>query len=281
MAITGCEIRGMTPADLDAVSETTLAGGFGDRREFFRMAMAVPDCRPVVAVLGTRIVGTGLAAIHGSAGWVGVIFVVPELRGHGLGRALTEAACTLLETAGCASLVLVATELGRPVYDRLGFREQTRYHMFGAEPLGTAPTPPAGSTLRPVRPNDIDALATLDRLATGEDRRPLVERYADGGWLIESDGRLHGGFLLPTVRGNAALIASRPEDAACLLDLHRHLTPAGGRAWAGLLSENEAGRRLLAELGWTEWKSFPRMVRGPEPEWQPSMIWGQFNHAMG
>ena len=280
--MTAFEIREMTGADVDAVGEVTAAGGFGDRREFFRLAVALSSCRPIVAIADGRPIGTGLGAIHGVAGWVGVIFVTPERRGEGIGRALTEAVCDILDGAGCRSLVLVATELGRPVYDRLGFREQTRYHMHPGEPLNEAPAPPPGTSIRPILPSDLDAIAALDRQVSGEDRRPLIEAYSGNGWLIEDPG-VTGlrGFLLPTHRGNAALIAPRGEDALCLADLHRHLIPKDGRAWAGLPTENELGRRFLAARGWTEWRSFPRMVRGPEPEWKPEMIWGQFNHAMG
>jgi GNAT superfamily N-acetyltransferase len=285
------EILEMTSNDVDGVGDMTAAGGFGDRREFFRMAVEMPDCRPILAVSEGRPIGTGLGAIHGDVGWVGVIFVAPELRGRGIGRALTVAACDILQDAGCRSLVLVATDLGRPVYDRLGFREQTRYHMYPADPLDSAPVPPPGTNLRPIRTTDIDAIAVLDRHASGEDRRPLIERFAASGWLLEdrpgagtatgtADSPLRG-YLLPTFRGNAALIAPRPEDALCLLDLHRHLLPQGGRGWAGLVTENEVGRQLLAERGTAEWRTFPRMVRGPELEWRPEAIWGQFNHAMG
>jgi GNAT superfamily N-acetyltransferase len=290
--MTTFEIRDMTAADIDDVGESTSAGGFGDRREFFRMSVGLGDSHPVVAVADGRIVGTGVGAVHGSVGWIGVVFVVPEFRCRGLGRAITEAVCNGLEGAGCRSLVLVATEMGRPVYDRLGFREQSLYHMFSGEPEAAGPLPPAGSVVRQVRPADIDAIGDLDSRATGEDRLPLIRTFTGTGWLIEGSpadpGRDRGatgagirGFLLPTTRGNAALIAARPEDAACLLDLHRHLTPEGNRAWAGLPTENEAGRRLLAERGWFPWRTFPRMIRGEQPDWQPEMIWAQFNHAMG
>jgi GNAT superfamily N-acetyltransferase len=270
----------MTAADLDAVGDTTQAGGFGDRREFFRTALALGDCRPILAVSDGRIVGTGLGSVHGSVGWIGVIFVVPELRGRGIGRALTEAVCDDLEGAGCRSLVLVATDLGRPVYERLGFRVHSEYHMFSGDPLPVAPVPPAGAILRPVRPDDVDALAALDRAATGEERRPLIEHHAGSGWLLEDATRLRG-FLLPTHRGNGALIAGAEDDALCLLNLHRHLTPADGHAWAGLPTQNEIGRRLLTEQSWFAWRTFPRMIRGDAPDWQPAMIWAQFNHAMG
>ena len=275
-------IRAMTASDLDEVAAVTEAGGFGNRRDFFRMTLSLGDCRPLLAVENGRIVGTGLGSIHGQVGWVGVIFVVPVLRGRGLGRALTEAVCSDLESAGCASLVLVATDLGRPVYEKLGFRVQTEYHMISGNPLPDAPVPPSGAVLRLIGSTDIDAVAALDREATGEDRRPLIEYFASSGWLIEGaiEGNLRG-FLLPTVRGNGAVVAPDPEDALCLLDLHRHLVPRDAHAWAGLVTEHESGRQLLVDHGWFAWRTFPRMVRGRDPEWQPSSIWGQFNHAMG
>ncbi len=281
--MTAFDIRPMTADDVEVVGEMTAAGGFGDRRAFFREAVSLSGCRPILAVADGRPIGTGLATIHGDAGWIGVIFVTPELRRQGIGRALTVAACDILEGAGCRSLVLVATDLGRPLYERLGFQERSRYHMHPGEPLEAAPVPPPGAAVRQVSAGDLDAIAALDRQATGEDRRPLIEAHAGGGWLLEDGGPAPSlrGFLLPTHRGNAALIAASPEDAVFLTDLHRHLSPEDGRAWAGLLSENEAGRRLLAGRGRTEWRSFPRMVRGPEPRWEPGMIWGQFNHAMG
>jgi predicted N-acetyltransferase YhbS len=277
--VTTLEIRDMTPADVDAVGQVTEAG-FGDRREFFRMAVALIDCRPVVATQDGRIVGTGLGAIHGDVGWIGAVFVLPELRGRGIGRALTERICEGLESAGCRSLVLVATDMGRPLYERLGFREDSLYHMFSGDPLPAAPAPPPGASLRRVEPSDLDAIAALDRTVTGEDRRPLIEYFAAFGWLLDDEPGVRG-YLLPSHRGNAALIAENEGDALCLLNLHRHLTPEGGHAWAGLPTENEIGQRLLTEQGWFAWRTFPRLVRGAPADWRPGMIWAQFNHAMG
>ena len=281
--MTAFEIRPMTLDDVDAVGEMTAAGGFRDRRDFFRRSLALSSCRPVMAVAAGQPIGTGLATIHGAVGWIGVIFVTPELRRQGIGQALTEAVCDILEEAGCRSLVLVATDLGRPLYEHLGFRETSRYHMHPGEPLDAAPVPPAGSSLRRIVPADLEAIAQLDRLATGEDRRPLIEANASGGWLLEGSDSAADlrGYLMPTHRGNGGLIAHRPEDAFCLIDLHRHLIPRDARSWAGLPAENEPGRQLLAGRGSPEWRSFPRMIRGPEPEWKPDMIWGQFSHALG
>ena len=85
--MTSFQIREMTGGDLDAVGDVTAAGNFGDRREFFRLAVALSSCRPIVAMSDGHPIGTGLGSIHGDVGWVGVIFVTPELRGRGIGRA--------------------------------------------------------------------------------------------------------------------------------------------------------------------------------------------------
>jgi GNAT superfamily N-acetyltransferase len=284
----------MSPDDLDAVGRATEAGGFGNRRAFFETALSRADCRPMIAVEGERIVATGVGAIHGSVGWIGVIFVSPDLRGRGLGTAITVAVCDTMRAAGCESLVLVATDLGRPIYARLGFRVSSEYHMFSGDSKELEPAPPPGATLRRVTAADLDRIADLDQLATGEDRRPLIEAFAGSGWLLEDEAQAGGraasdaasepllrGFLLPTTRGNAALVAPDPADAVCLLDMHRRLGPTGGHVWAGLLTENVTGRELLAERGWFAWRTFPRMVLGPDPDVNPEMIWAQFNHTEG
>jgi GNAT superfamily N-acetyltransferase len=111
----------MTAADVDEATDALLRGDWGDRRTFFAFAVAHPACDAIVAVDGDRIVGTGVGTRSGPVGWVGTVFVEAERRGAGLGTALTERICDGLEAAGCRTLALVATEQGRPLYERLRF----------------------------------------------------------------------------------------------------------------------------------------------------------------
>jgi GNAT superfamily N-acetyltransferase len=76
-----------------------------------------------VARLDGRPVGCLMIVDHERNADVEMVAVLPEARGHGiagklLGHALTDAAERGLETS-----TLVATKLGRPVYERLGFRD--------------------------------------------------------------------------------------------------------------------------------------------------------------
>src|SRR6476469_8955611 len=57
----------------------------------------------------------------GATGWIGALGVAPEARRHGLGRALTEAAIARLHARGAGTVLLFATDLGRPLYEHLGF----------------------------------------------------------------------------------------------------------------------------------------------------------------
>ncbi|HEY4634602.1 MAG TPA: GNAT family N-acetyltransferase, partial [Candidatus Limnocylindrales bacterium] len=174
-------LRPMTTADIDETTAIILADDWGDRRSWFEYTIASPACRPFVAEASDgRIAGTGVATLNGAVAWIGTIWVAPAWRGKGLGRALTEAPIAAAETAGCRTLVLVATAAGRPLYERLGFELQTWYRTMEAPGLDGASTTRASGqrVVRPWSREDLDAMSTLDAEVTGEDRRHLLEAFA-------------------------------------------------------------------------------------------------------
>ena len=58
------------------------------------------------------------------------VATVPALRRRGAGRAATLAAMSLGRERGCAIALLQTSMMGRPVYERLGFRDFGRYQVF-------------------------------------------------------------------------------------------------------------------------------------------------------
>ena len=269
----------MTVGDVDPAAEAVLRGGWGDRRAFFAFAVGHAECHPIVAVEDGAIVGTGVGTRNGAVGWVGTIFVAPERRGRGLGRALTETVVAGLEADGCRTLVLVATEQGRPLYEKLGFEVQSRYQIFVAPGLAAGPPDP---DVRAFTSADLLGAAELDRRATGEDRLHLLHSCSGDGLALadRSTGRLRGFVLRPPFRGGA-VIAPDPDDALRLLERRRVAAGLEGQARAGLLEANAAGRERLLAAGWEEAWSAVRMARGAPLTWQPAHIWGQYNFAIG
>jgi predicted N-acetyltransferase YhbS len=273
-------IRPMTPADVDPVAIAFLREDWGDRRKNLEFVTAHPETRPFVADAGGGVVGTSVLSVNGSVGWIGTVWVDPAWRRRGIGLDLTRATIEEAEGAGCRTLVLVATEAGRPLYERLGFEVQTWYRILQIDGLDGAAADPR---VRAFRAGDLDAMAALDAAATGEDRAHLLSAFAapDTARVVErADGSL-GGFVVRAPGGGGATIAPRIEDAEAILHARRATSGSAGRVRVGLLAENDAGLDRLVTLGWTESWRAPRLIRGEPLAWDPSAIWGQFNHALG
>ena len=274
----------MTAADVEPAAAAILADDWGDRRAWFEFAVAHPECRAFVAEdHDGAIVGTGIVTINGPVAWIGTIWVAPSERGRGLGRALTETPIEEAEGAGCQTFVLVATDAGQPLYERLGFTVQTWYRTMEAPGLATTPADGDGSVVRAFRPDDLGAMADLDRAATGEDRRHLLAEFAgpDTTKVVTPGQERPTGFVIRAPWGGGATIAPRADDALAILHARRLAAGPERRVRAGILLENEAGAAALIADGWTEAWRAPRLVRGRPLEWRPEQIWGQFNHALG
>ena len=274
----------MTPADIEPASQAILADDWGDRRAWFEFASTHPQCRVFVAEGDDgSILGTGVATINGPVAWIGTIWVSSAARGRGLGTALTNATIDAAEAAGARTLLLVATEAGRPLYERLGFSLQTWYVTLEAPGLGAGEETTAGPTVRAFRPADLDAMAALDRVATGEDRGHLLAAFAapDTTRVVTDRDDGPAGFVIRAPWGGGATIAPRVDDALAILRARRLAAGPERRVRAGILLDNEIGAAALAAHGWTEAWRAPRFIRGEPLDWQPGHIWGQFNHALG
>jgi len=191
---------------------------------FFRWAVDHPTSFPIVADQDGRVIGTGVATVNGRVGWVGAIFVALDRRRAGLGSALSAAVVEELVRRGCETQVLIATDEGRPIYERLGFSVHARYVL---ETAPDAASPRDDDRVRPYAASDFDAIADLDRRATGEDRASILRAFASpetGRIAMRGDGSV-GAFVVRASWGGRALIAAEPDLALALLDARRRTSP--------------------------------------------------------
>ena len=89
------------------------------------MYVGYADRRPVVSGFGWRT---------GRTIGVYTIATIPSARRRGFGAAMTARVVADGVAAGCDVAALQASEMGRPIYERLGFRTVVRYDAF-ADPI--------------------------------------------------------------------------------------------------------------------------------------------------
>ena len=78
--------------------------------------------RTFVGYLEGVPVASSVLFVEDSVGGIYHVDVLPAARRRGYGGAMTGAACAAARVMGCGIIVLSGSALGRPVYERLGFR---------------------------------------------------------------------------------------------------------------------------------------------------------------
>lgn len=136
----------MTPADYDAVYDLWVhTPGMGlnsidDSEPGIRKYLERNPSTSFVAMEEGRIAGAILAGHDGRRGYICHTAVLPEFRGKGIGRALTEHAMDALEKEGISKAALVVfnrNEAGNAFWGALGFttREDLVYRNKNIRPL--------------------------------------------------------------------------------------------------------------------------------------------------
>ena len=271
-------LRSARPDDLARLGPLYEQSGFGARLAgVVSFAKARLEGEVVVAEAGGELVGVAAGAVFTGTGWVGGVAVVPGHRRAGLGGALTEAIVEFLEGRGVTTVLLHATALGRPVYERLGFVPEAAYLTLTGP---TRPPSPGDPSLRAGRQSDLKAVLALDLAATGEDRRRLLTAlWPTGGLVAAGDGRPLGYHLASPWRPGGAAVAADPETGLALLDAVR--AGAGDGVAVSVPAANAAALRFLAAAGFAEHSRTVRMHRGPRVPWDPAALFGAHNLFWG
>jgi GNAT superfamily N-acetyltransferase len=204
-----------------------------------------------------RLLGGACTAGFGATGWIGALGVLPRARRQGVGELLTRAAIDWLHEHGAETVLLYATDMGRPVYERVGFeREAPARAWRGAPPAGAIPP-----GIRRLRPSDREPMLALDRLATGEDRRPVLDMLpALLGLAYERDGALVG-YALQTPWGAGPAVLALDEEAGVALLRGLALEPQP--ITITVPDDNPACAHVLRSWGFQRVNTALRMRYGP------------------
>jgi GNAT superfamily N-acetyltransferase len=277
-------VRTMTPDDLAFGMELKAQAGWNQVEADWRRAL---DLQPDGCFLAEREdapVGTVTSCILGPVAWIAMMLVAEKARGQGIGRALMAHALAFLDRAGARSIRLDATPLGQPLYESLGFTADATILRYQGRP---APGARSGAVELPQgEPTDLDAVATIDRLATGTDRRRLIEclvtNSPDSFRIVAHGGSIAGyGLARPGSRAIQVGPCIASETAGPFLlgaAFHHH---AGQAIIVDVPEAHRPAQALADAAGLTVARSFTRMTRGDPVAERLGSIWASSGPEMG
>lgn len=229
-------------------------------------------CFPIKVIKDNKMVGIGAAIIHGGVAWLGHIIVSPHYRNRGIGKIITQTLVDNCQSKNCETIYLIATDLGAPVYERIGFTTETNYLFFKDIAPGTFVS--NTKNIVPFEEKRKEAIIDLDKKVSGEDRfLHLQEHIANSFLFIEAD-KLEGFYLPSFVEGH--IIATTSTAGIELMKLrlmnHNHVV---------LPEDNLIAIDFLHQHNLRESKQAKRMILGKKRSWQPSCIYNRVAGNIG
>jgi GNAT superfamily N-acetyltransferase len=246
------DVRPLGPGDLPALEKLVAAAGWNQTPDDWRRVMRIQSDGCFGIEADGRVVSTATNVVFDTdLAWIGMVLTHPEYRGHGFARRLMDQSLDFLRRSGVRWVKLDATDMGRPIYARLGFVDECPIERWRR---------PAGAPSAPARVDSFDlaVFAAMDRAAFGADRsrllRDLAAQDAAGvsstGYAMYRPGRV-AGYLGPCVA----------SDTPAARRLLRHfLNRYGDRdTFLDLLPGNKAAHDLAAEHGFQPVRRLVRM----------------------
>ncbi|WP_271507302.1 GNAT family N-acetyltransferase [Bradyrhizobium sp. CCBAU 11357] len=244
----------------------------------------------VALQLGHGFVLERAGTVIGTAAWwpygethasAGMIIVEKAAQGRGYGARLMDA---LLASARPRTIALNSTAEGITLYRRRGFLPTGIIHQHQGIPRQSHETPRSG-LLRPMAASEFEAIARLDRTATGLERRQLLNRLFDSGdgYVLLRDG-IHCGYAISRLFGRGYVIgpvvAESPTDARALIEFAiARLGPVFVRI------DTPASSQLgewLESIGLQQVSDATTMVLGTPATWTgPARMFGLANQSFG
>ena len=190
------QLRKMELSDMEGLMKLKDAEGWNQQEKDWALLISYNKSVNLVAVLDDHIVGTVTAINYdNTVAWIGMMLVDRDYRGRGIARLLLLDAIDKLNK--CNSIKLDATPAGRPLYLKLGFKDEyTLYRMTNASVSKISPDEDASPRAEQIRPVDIPEVAAYDKKVFGADRAALISQlfkaYPDLAWFIKENNSIAG-----------------------------------------------------------------------------------------
>jgi ribosomal protein S18 acetylase RimI-like enzyme len=153
---------------------------WGDLAPSFAFYLKQPFCHPICVIENEQIVGVGACVIHRTTAWLCHIIVHKDQRNRGIGKQITDDLIVRArKNSSVETLLLLATQLGAPVYRKSGFEVESEY-VFYKDGAMTAEIPKG---IMRCTDEYFAEVLKLDEKISGEIRTQLLELHRDNCWI--------------------------------------------------------------------------------------------------
>jgi GNAT superfamily N-acetyltransferase len=264
--------RVLTTGDIaDAVRLSTFAEWNQTADDWGMLLRLAPDSCFGIEDEGRLAATTTLICYGRTLAWIGMVLTDSNCRGRGFATSLVKHAIEVAGEKGIGTIKLDATEQGRSIYERFGFRAEQSVERWW-RPVGVPSSKPDL-----VAPDQLEY--ELDTIATGVDRTPLLNALQSigqalgqaGALLLGRPGRLNS-YMGPCV-------AREPRFARPLIE--RWLRTLDQGCFWDLLPNNKEAGLLAQSLGFIKQRVLTRMVLGPELRGREDLVYAVAGFELG
>ena len=230
-------------------------------------------CYPIKISEANKIIGVGALILFEDSAWLAHIIVDKSHRGKGIGNRIVEHLVGKATEKGFSTINLIATELGAPIYQKVGFKPVCNYLFFKKiEPW----TPKKiSSSVITSKQEYYQSILNLDMEITGERRKELIYPYLSACMVYLVDQNIEG-YYLPGL-GQGPIYAKTERAGIALMELKYSTVDI-----AVLPEANETGVNFLIQNNFEIQKTTAiRMVYGIKKSWDPQHIFSRIGGNYG
>lgn len=249
------KLRRLTEGDIPAALELSIEAGWNQTSDDWRMLIDLaPESCLGIEINGELAASTTLLCYGTRLAWVGMVLTRIKFRGQGLAKRLLSEALKLAGQMNIETVKLDATDQGKPLYEKLGFRCE--------QPVERWTRPGTGNSIElPVQVDSLSSeLLSSDREVFAADRSRFLKNLskhnptfvAAKSYLLSRAGNKTA-YLGPCVSANAEIARSLVE---------RCIQATGSAISWDLLKLNRDSETIAKDFGFTPQRCLTRMVRG-------------------
>lgn len=219
---------------------------------------------PVITLVDSEIVGTGIAVVNDNSTWLGTIIVKENFRNRGIGRAITNNLINYSKSKDIDKIILTASKLGLPVYRKIGFEHDINYLFFKTD--NPVKIDIVSKKISKITENEYIRILELDFAITGERRGTLLSGFLKTGFKYKD--KIVEGYFLPDF-GTGLIIADSATAGIELLKFRL----SGDSSAICIPETNSFAIGYLKSIGYYQFLFSPRMYLNRNVNWDSGKVY--------